>query len=1177
MPAIKSLFAQDIGRQIEEVIKVDQNDEQIVRQEIREYVATGAIRKSFVKLLERFAETPNKPHEGIGIWVSGFFGSGKSSFAKYFGLGVGNRPLVGQGAAELLKERFVKEQKVNLLLGQINEKIPTHVVIFDVSTERGIQHNDTLTKITYLSLLRSLGYASNLDLAELEIALEADGKLDAFKSAFQAQFPKFTWDERKQMAVFALNEASAVLHQMEPAIYPAADSWVKGARAQADINPGLLAKRCKDLMERRAPGKALLFVVDEVGQFVSKDVQKMLDLQAIVQQLGVAGRGKFWLVVTSQEKLTELVSGLDDRRVELARVMDRFPQELQVHLEPSDISEVTSRRVLEKSAEAEAQLKALFDTHRARLDACSRVTADIKLPELTAERFADLYPLLPYQVDLIIQVVSGLRTQGGASKHVGGANRTIIKLAQQLLIGPQTNLAVQEMGRLVTFEHVYDLVSSNVDSEIRGKIADIGKQVTHPLAPAVAKSICLLQFVKTVHRTAENIAAVLHPAVDADSLLPSVREALDQLEKALLVRKGEDGYRIPSPVEDDWERRRENLDPKAADRNQILADVVQGFWDPQPSATLMEVKSFKAGLVLQGKPLMEGDLPVNVHLVQEGADFSDKVEEYRSRSRTDVRELFWVGALTPAIEEEIRQVFRSSEMVKPKGGPVGAEQGHLVTEERHRLARHKEELRRRLKDALLSGTVFFRGNDRSPQGATAVDATVKALLAQVLPEVYPRFKEAAARVDAKDLTSILTAGNLKGLSNLFTKLGLLKEESGTVTLAVGQAPLLDVFNRIKSQADFGDAQTGKQLEEAFRKEPFGWDFDMVRLLVACLLRAGKLTVQSGGQSFDQADGLGAQKAFSNNTAFRAASFQPKEAMDFKTLAQAAEAFKTTFGKEIEINQGKLAADIRKELDKQAQGLQQLHTLLVRRKLPGESTFQQALDRIQDLKAGSEEHVIQTFKMHHKSLKEAISRANEMLPLLHETALAQLEQSQKTLQGPWSFLKGDEGTDAEILKKGARLEDLLAKESFFRDLPEIDQLTQALRTTYQAAFEAAAEARAEAYLKAVNALNLMSGWADLDPDQQARIQAPLLNLAGTYVNDSVTIPQLRAEQAAAPTRMKHAQEELLMLLDAERLVTLRFSDFFTGGIETPEQLEGALQRLREACEGPLAAGKRILLQ
>jgi len=763
---IRSLFAQDIERRIEEVIKVDQTDEGVVRDEIREYVVTDAIQRSFNILLDRYLETPNKPHEGIGVWVSGFFGSGKSSFAKYLGMGIENRPLQEAAAASLLRERF-RDNKASVLLQTINEKIPTHVVIFDVSSERGIRAGQSLTEITYLALLRSLGYAQNLDLAELEIALEAEGRLDAFKGAFGQLYPGQHWDTKKNLPVMAMNQASAALNRLDFVTYPNPDSWVKGARTQADINPRRLAERCKALIERRLPGKALMFVVDEVGQFVARDVQKMLDLQALVQQLGVAGRGKFWLVVTSQEKLTELVSGLDDRRVELARVMDRFPQELQVHLEPSDISEVTSRRVLEKNKDAEVILHKIYEEHRARLADCTRVTAEIKLPELSALRFVALYPLLPYQVELIINVVSGLRTQGGASKHVGGANRTIIKLAQQLLVNPQVDLAHKEIGQLVTLEHVYDLVSGNIEGEVRGKITDIPKLVSHPMAQAVAKTVCMLQFVKTVHRTAENIAAMLHPTVASDSKLPLVREALAELEKAMLVRKGDDGYRIPSPVEDDWERSRSALEPKTSERNQILAETLTGFWDPQPSQTLNGVKLFKAGLLVNGKELLEGDLPVSVHLTGEGQDYRDQVEELRRRSQAEKFTIFWAASLAPALDEEVVQFFRSKEILRLRERDARTpDQGHLVVEERHRLSRHREEIRRRLRDALLSGSVFFRGNDRSPEGGTGVDTTVKNLLGQALPEVYHRFGEAASKLEAKDLSSLLTADTRGQLGEL---------------------------------------------------------------------------------------------------------------------------------------------------------------------------------------------------------------------------------------------------------------------------------------------------------------------------------------------------------------------------------------------------------------------------
>src|SRR5687767_9274125 len=187
---IKTLFANDIYRRIEEVIKVDQTDEEIIRDEIKEYVVTDAICAHYTNIFDAYRETPNKPHEGIAIWVSGFFGSGKSSFAKMVGLSIANRTVAGESAAERFAER-AGDKKLQVLLKAINEKIPTHAVIFDVSTDRGIRSgNQTLTEIMYGLFLQSLGYSKDLDLSELEIALESEGRLPEFESAYRQRFEK---------------------------------------------------------------------------------------------------------------------------------------------------------------------------------------------------------------------------------------------------------------------------------------------------------------------------------------------------------------------------------------------------------------------------------------------------------------------------------------------------------------------------------------------------------------------------------------------------------------------------------------------------------------------------------------------------------------------------------------------------------------------------------------------------------------------------------------------------------------------------------------------------------------------------------------------------------------------------------------------------------------------------
>ncbi|MGE3424945.1 MAG: BREX system P-loop protein BrxC [Dehalococcoidia bacterium] len=1174
---IRSLFANDIGRRIEEVIKVDQDDEQVVHDELSEYVVTDSIRSHFQEILEVYRETPNKPHEGTAIWVSGFFGSGKSSFAKNLGLALENRTVAGESAAQLLAKR-AGDPKTEVLLKSIAEQIPTEAVIFDVSTDKGIRSgNQSITEIMYRLFMQSLGYARDLDLSELEITLEEQGRLDEFKAKYEETFGR-SWDQGKGLIAFAVQQASRVMHELDPDTYSTPDSWRESGMNRADINPGELAKRGIELMKRRQPGKNLLFVIDEVGQFVARDVQKMLDLQGVVQSLGRVGRGKMWIVVTSQEKLTELVGGLDDKRVELARLMDRFP--LQVHLEPADISEVTSKRVLSKNAEAEKVLRELVTQHRGRLTDNTRLTADIKLPELATESFVDLYPLLPYQIDLIIQVVSGLRTQGGASKHVGGANRTIIKLAQQLLIHPDVDLASAPIGALARIDQIYDLVAGNIASEVRGKIDDIGKKVEHPLAQEVAKAICLLQYVRSIHRTAENIAASLHPAVEADSRIAEVKGALDALERAHMVRRGDDGYRIPSPAEDDWERQRASLSPKPGDVHRLHTETVAGLWHPQPQHSFMDVKVFKAGLFLGGREVEQGDIPVHLTLADAGKEFDERVAEARKRSQTETKSIFWVSALDDAIDRETVELFRSKEILSRKErGAQTKDETALVAEERVRQRRHQDELRRLIKQALLTGTVFFRGNERNPDdGSADVGRAAAKVLGQALPEVFERFEEAAARVGKKDLDSLLSTENLRGLTSVFTDLALVRDQGGKPVFDTDSGPLVEVLGRIENRTSYGEVATGRYLTDEFGKEPFGWDFDVVRLFVIALLRAGKIEATSKGAVIESALSLDARNTFTNNNLFRQASFRPKVGLEFSNVVDAGEHFKEVFGREIsELEQGVVAAAIREEIHRHDEELQEVHTVLVQHKLPGADVLRTALDQMRTIRGGKEDQAILAFNSCYKELKEAIKRGAELSKALDESRLHDIQRARKALDGIWPVLRDEQGLGDEPGEHAGKLADLMAKETFFRELPAIDQHTRALEQLHKRLHAEAAEARAKAYAAAVDKLRGTPGWEQLGEDQQQRVAGPLVSRSATSGTEGMAIPLLRSDLDACSGRLAHAVEEMLRILDGNRLVRVNGASYFSGGIETEEQLDQALAGLREKCLELIAAGKKVLVQ
>ena len=1181
--SIRQLFDNKIDRRIEEVIKVDQTDEEIIRDEINEYVVTSAIRRHFVDAFEEYQKARTIPTDGIALWVSGFFGSGKSSFAKMLGLSIANRSVVGESAAERFAQR-TGDNKLQVVLKAINENIPTHAVIFDVSTDRGIRSgNQTLTEIMYGLFLQSLGYAKDLDLSELEIGLEEKDQLGRFEQEYLRLFNK-DWGREKGKVAFALSEASRVLHSLDPDTYPVADSWVKAVKNKADITPAKLAERAGELMKRRGKAangqvKSLMFVVDEVGQFVARDVQKMLDLQAIVQSLGVKGRGKHWVVVTSQEKLGELVSGLDDKKIELARLMDRFP--LQVHLEPSDISEVTSRRVLSKNAAAQAVLGKLFDEHRGRLTEHTRLTAEIRLPELTREAFIDLYPLLPYQVDLIIQVVSGLRTQGGASKHVGGANRTIIKLAQQLLINPAVNLADSEVGDLVRLDQVYDLVEGNIGSEVRAKIAAISKVVEHPLAQRVAKVICLLQYIKSVHRSAENIAAALHGSVAGDSLLAPVKEALLALGAAHQVRQGDDGYRIPTPAEDDWERLRNGISPKPGDSHRLYQEVLSVFWQPQPSHTLFETKTFKAGLAIHGREITSGDMVFQVHLAEDGKDFDGLAAELRTRSQQERKHVFWAIALTDSIDRETVELFRSKEMLARKEREVkGEDTPALIAEERVRLRRHNDELRRLLRMASLSGRIYFQGKDRSPTDrAVDVGKTAAEVLSQVLPEVFDRFKEAAAKAtDVKKGTDALfTAENLQGLPSVFGSIGLLRDEKGKTVFRTESGALKEVLDRIDERANYGDTASGRYLTDEFAKEPFGWDFEVVRLLVLSLLRAGKIEATSKGQTLDSVTGVEARETFSNNNLFRQAAFRPKKGIEFQELVKASEAFRDTFGIEVkELNAGSIVAELRKEVARNEDTVASALATLTAQRLPGGTALDGALGQMKAILRGSEDNAIATFNTSHRGIKEAVKRAMELEQVLNEPRLHDLERARKAQSQLWSFLSQESDVPEELRTRASTLEDLLAREMFFKELPSIEQHTRAIETEYARREAEALDARVAAYTKAFDQLIKTPGWPEIDEDQQRRLADPF-ERGKKRGAERVPIPQLRADRDACEGRLRGAAAELRRIIDGERVVSVSVGSYFAGGIETEEQLEAALDGLRDECARLIGAGKKVIVQ
>jgi hypothetical protein len=764
---------------------------------------------------------------------------------------------------------------------------------------------------------------------------------------------------------------------------------------------------------------------------------------------------------------------------------------------------------------------------------------------------------------------------------VGGANRTIIKLAQQLLINPAVNLAAEPEGTLARLDQVYDLVEGNVDSNLRAKISSIPKAVPHPLAQAVAKVVCLLQYVRTVHRTPENIAAALYDLVGADSRVAEVKDALAALESAHMVRRGEDGYRIPTPAEDDWERTRDAIDPKPGDEHRLTAEVITSFWQPQPSHTLAETKAFKAGLAIHNREAVAGDLVFHLQLADEGPEVAALATELRSRSQLERKHVFWAVPQSAAIGRELKQVFRSKEIIaKRERDTKGDDLPGLLHEERQRLRRHNDELRRLLKAACLSGQAFFQGNLRGPDDrSTEVGKAATEILATVLPAVFERYAEAAAKsADVKRGTDALfTSDNLNGLPPVFRDLRLLRDEKGTPVFRVEGGPLREVLDRIEERANYGDTASGRYLADELAKEPFGWDFEAVRLFALSLVRAGKVEATAKGQTHDVLTGVEAKEALSNNNTFRQAAFRPKKGIEFEELVRAADAFRDTFGSEVrELNAGAIAGELRRAVTRHEDTVGGALTLLTQHRLPGTSVLEAALGQMRAILRGSEDSALGVFNASHRAIKDAIKRAVDVEQALPEPRMRDIQRARDALAQRWPFLTQEPDIGDDLRGRAAALKDLLERETFFRELATIDQHARAIDVEYEGRYETALTDRVAAYAAAHASLEQTEGWSSLDESVRARIAAPFVRLAKAD-GDRVPIPQLRSERDAADGRVRAAVAEVRRLLEGERLVTVSLTSYFGAGVESTEQLDAALDGIREECTRLIGAGKKVVIQ
>ncbi len=211
------------------------------------------------------------------------------------------------------------------------------------------------------------------------------------------------------------------------------------------------------------------------------------------------------------------------------------------------------------------------------------------------------------------------------------------------------------------------------------------------------------------------------------------------------------------------------------------------------------------------------------------------------------------------------------------------------------------------------------------------------------------------------------------------------------------------------------------------------------------------------------------------------------------------------------------------------------------------------------------------------MKEAIKRSAELVQTLDETQLLTISRAKSVLSSTWPFLDSEPDLSDELRERAAALQDILQRETFFRELAAIDQHAHALDDEYAKRHTASAKERCEAYEAALTRLKGTPGWDQLDPEQQEQVSAVLRSRAADDGAASIPIALLREQTQACGGLLDRAEEEMLRIVDGTRIERLDVASYFAGGIETEEQLEAALEGLRERVAELIAAGKKVLIQ
>lgn len=821
---IQDMFVDDINRKINGVIKVDQEDNS-TEQELNEYVITRELKKHFITFFNYYDDAFDVPTSDIGVWISGFFGSGKSHFLKMLSYILENRTINGIPTVERLRKKFADDPATFMLIDKAT-KAPTETILFNIDIE-GFSNKDNtaVLKVFAKMFYNHLGFlGEDLKVAKLEQFIARQRKTDEFRRVFEEKNGA-PWVETRDSFGFFEDDVVETLEEVLGMSETAARNWFNGTET-AEISIAQLVSEIKEYVNSKPKNFRLLFMVDEVGQYIGTDTNLLLNLQSLVEKVGSECGGKVWIVCTGQEAIDEIIKVRMD---EFSRIQARFKTRLS--LSSSAVDEVIQKRLLTKKPEANTVLRDLYDRNDYVLKNLFSFTdsvLDIK-GYSGPEEFVENYPFVPYQFILIQKIFSEIRKHGAAGKHYSGAERSMLDGFQIVA----KSIEDKDEHAIAPLYPFYDSVHSFLDGSIRRVIERCQKAADNhdgieDYDVKVLKLLYLIRYIDDVKANLDNIVILMADDIRTDKieLRQVVQKSLDRLKSQNYIDRRGDAYIFLTDEEQDIARDIANTSVDTAKIVERIGQMIFGDIYTQKKYRYGKydfpfdemVDSTSIGAVTGGMTL---------RFLTVAADATDKQE---LRLMTESKGAAIVVLADTPYYESLENAMKIRKYVKQRNvNQLAKSVQDIIRDQQDEAGKYETSAKEELEKA-ISGAEFYVDGEhieiKSGTPVSKIDQALEYLVAHVYSELDLITKH--AETDA-DVIEILRGTNPQ-----------MEGTEDNRDAAAKVEEYLEMQSMKKLPTSMDDIQT------RYQKIPYGWKEIDIAAVVALLIYQQKVTIKYGG-------------------------------------------------------------------------------------------------------------------------------------------------------------------------------------------------------------------------------------------------------------------------------------------------------------------------------------------